>query len=77
LVYWTELVKDINTIDKVRVLYGDAGEQDNNGENFAIYKNEFVYYSKGLSNDEVKKAVSSKMPFADHSSMPSCIPASS
>ncbi|WML44637.1 hypothetical protein [Neobacillus sp. PS3-40] len=56
-----ELVKVINTIDKVRVLNGTAGEQDNKGEKFALYKNEFVYYSKGLSNDELRKALRSKI----------------
>ncbi|MEH7435896.1 hypothetical protein V7182_00245 [Neobacillus drentensis] len=46
----------INTIDRERYSYGGGFEQDNKGENFAKYRQEFVFYSKGLSESDMKKA---------------------
>ena len=34
-----------------------GGSQDNESENFATYDQEFVFYSKGLSDDDIKKSV--------------------
>ncbi|WML46748.1 fructose-bisphosphate aldolase [Neobacillus sp. PS3-34] len=46
-------------IDNARVLHATGVEQDNKGENFAKYTTEFVFYSKGLSEDEIREAFSS------------------
>ncbi|WLR51880.1 fructose-bisphosphate aldolase [Bacillus tianshenii] len=49
----------INTIDnKDRYWFGD-GYENNDSENFAEYGEEFVFYSKGLNEEEIKKAFSS------------------
>lgn len=45
--------------DRERYLYGNGKEQDNEDENFARYTNEFVFYSKGLSEDDIKNAFNS------------------
>ncbi|MFJ7513333.1 fructose-bisphosphate aldolase [Peribacillus simplex] len=54
-----DLEKLINTVDRERYLYGNGNEKDNKNENFAKYTKEFVFYSKGLSEDEIKKAFDS------------------
>ncbi|WP_413305543.1 hypothetical protein AA0X95_03785 [Bacillus sp. 1P10SD] len=53
------LERVINTIDRERYSYGGGFEQDNKGENFAKYRQEFVFYSKGLSESDIKKAFDS------------------
>ncbi|OIJ14252.1 hypothetical protein BKP35_07055 [Anaerobacillus arseniciselenatis] len=50
----------INTIDnKERYLFGDGYGQNNDAENFAEYGREFVFYSKGLNEEEIRKAFNS------------------
>lgn len=56
-----DIEKVINTIDKTRVIHMTGWEQDNAEENFANYSYEFIYYSKGLNDEDVKKALSSKV----------------
>lgn len=53
----------INTIDnnKDRYWFGDSYEQNNDGENFAKYGSEFVFYSKSLNEEEIRKAFNSIM----------------
>lgn len=58
-----EITKDwrttINSIDEIdRYWYGSASEQDNAAENFAEYQQEIVFYAKGLSEEDIKKAFS-------------------
>jgi len=49
----------LNSIDgNLRYWSGSSSEQDNKSENFAAYQHEFVFYAKGLSNEEIKKAFS-------------------
>ena len=44
----------LNSIDEIhRMRSGSSSEQDNESENFAAYQHEFVFYAKGLSNDEI------------------------
>lgn len=56
-----DIEKVINTIDKMRVIQMTGWEQDNSEEKFALYNYEFIYYSKGLNDEDVKKALSSKV----------------
>ncbi|UZJ77078.1 hypothetical protein [Fictibacillus sp. KU28468] len=52
--------KSINSVDgKVRYWGGEEYQQDNEGENFALYHRDFLFYSKGLSEDEIKEAFDS------------------
>jgi len=55
-----DIEKVINAIDETRVIHMTGWEQDNAVENFVTYNYEFVYFSKGLSDEDVKKALSSK-----------------
>ncbi|WP_456278906.1 fructose-bisphosphate aldolase [Bacillus sp. AK128] len=51
----------INTIDnnKDRYWFGEGNSQNNDSENFASYGSEFVFYSKGLSEEEIINAFNS------------------
>ncbi|RXY98879.1 fructose-bisphosphate aldolase [Fictibacillus sp. S7] len=52
--------KSINSVDgKVRYWFGEEYQQDNEDENFALYHKDFLFYSKGLSEDEIKEAFDS------------------
>ncbi|MFN7252867.1 MAG: fructose-bisphosphate aldolase [Anaerobacillus sp.] len=54
---WREAV---NTIDnKERYWFGDGYEQNIDGENIAKYESEFVFYSKGLNDEDIRKAFNS------------------
>jgi hypothetical protein len=49
----------LDSIDGIqRNWYGSASEQDNTSENFAEYQQETVFYAKGLSDEDIKKAFS-------------------
>lgn len=49
----------LNSKDGIqRYWFGNFSEQDNESENFAVYQREFVFYAKGLSNEEIKKEFS-------------------
>ena len=49
----------LNNIDgNSRYWYGSWGIVDNESDNFATYNQEFVFYAKGLSNNDIKKAFS-------------------
>ena len=51
--------KTLNSIDEIdRYWYGSASSQDNASENFAEYQYKLVYYAKGLSEEDIKKAFS-------------------
>ncbi|MEI4770934.1 fructose-bisphosphate aldolase [Psychrobacillus sp. FJAT-51614] len=51
--------KTLNSIDEIdRYWYGSASSQDNASENFAEYQQEIVFYAKGLSEEDIKKAFS-------------------
>ena len=43
-----------------RYWYGSWHTQDNESENFATYHQEFVFYAKGLSDNDIKKAFSNE-----------------
>ncbi|MGE8205515.1 hypothetical protein ACQKP0_13220 [Heyndrickxia sp. NPDC080065] len=49
----------INYIDGDRYWYGNESKRDNVENNFASYTKEFVFYSKGLSEGDIKKAYQS------------------
>ena len=53
---WTKTLNSIDEID--RNWYGSASSQDNASENFAEYQQEIVFYAKGLSEEDIKKAFS-------------------
>ncbi|MBU8878292.1 hypothetical protein BGM26_04730 [Bacillus sp. FJAT-29790] len=49
--------KTLDSIDEIqRYWNGSASEKDNASENFAEYKQEIVFYAKGLSDEDIKKA---------------------
>ncbi len=49
----------LNGIDgNLRYWHGSWYSQDNESENFATYHQEFVFYTKGLSDNDIKKAFS-------------------
>ena len=48
------LKQALNEID------GSWSSQDNESENFATYDQEFVFYAKGLSDDDIKQAFSNE-----------------
>ena len=55
------LKQALNEIDgNSRYWYGSWSSQDYEGENFATYDQEFVFYAKGLSDDDIKKAFSNE-----------------
>ena len=54
-----DLKSFIDSIDEKRYWYGNGDEQDDKNENFARYTKEFVFYSKGLSDEELKTAFDS------------------
>lgn len=54
---WKEAINSID--DKDRYWFGDGYEQNNDSENFATYHQEFVFYAKGLNEDEIRKAFNS------------------
>ncbi|WHY74826.1 hypothetical protein [Fictibacillus enclensis] len=52
--------KSIDSVDgKVRYWGGEEYQQDNEEENFALYHMDFLFYSKGLSQDDIKEAFDS------------------
>lgn len=53
---WKNVLNGIDGID--RYWYGSASSQENISENFAEYHYQLVYYAKGLSNEDIKKAFS-------------------
>lgn len=53
-----ELKDSINLYDIERYWFGNYYEQDNESEDSAEYAYEFIFYSKGLSNDDIKRLVS-------------------
>ena len=55
------LKQALNEIDgNSRYWYGSWGIQDNEGENFATYDQEFVLYAKGLSDDDIIRVFSNE-----------------
>ena len=55
------LKQALNEIDgNSRYWYGSWSSQDNESENFATYDQEFVFYAKGLSDDDIKQAFSNE-----------------
>ena len=57
------LKQALNEIDgNSRYWYGSWSSQDNESENFATYDQEFVFYAKGLSDDDIKQAFSNEKP---------------
>lgn len=51
--------KTLNRIDDVdRYWSGSGSSQDNPSENFAVYKEKFVFYARGLSQEDMKNAFS-------------------
>lgn len=53
---WKNVLNGIDDID--RYWYGSAWSQDNISENFAEYYYQIVYYAKGISEADMKKAFS-------------------
>lgn len=53
---WKNVLNGIDDIE--RYWYGSASSQDNTSENFAEYYYQLVYYAKGLSEADIKKAFS-------------------
>ncbi len=51
---WRNTLNSIDGVD--RYWHGSEGEQDNSSENFAEYQQEVVFYAKGLSEENIKKA---------------------
>ncbi|MCC5804318.1 fructose-bisphosphate aldolase [Rossellomorea vietnamensis] len=50
--------KTIDTIDgQKRYWVGKGNEQNNEDENVVTYYREFIFYSKGLTNKDIKKAL--------------------
>ena len=55
------LKQALNEIDgNSRYWYGSWSSQDNESENFAKYDQEFVFYAKGLSDDDIKQTFSNE-----------------
>lgn len=54
--HWRNILNSIDEID--RYWYGNTSSQDNASENFAEYQQEIVFYAKGLSEEDIKKAFS-------------------
>ena len=53
--------KQLDKIDgNSRYWYGSWSSQDNESRNFATYDQEFVFYAKGLSDDDIKQAFSNE-----------------
>lgn len=53
--------KTLNSIDGIqRYWFGNSTAKDNEFENFAAYQYKFVFYAKGLSNEEIKEAFSNE-----------------
>ena len=51
----------VNNIDsRSRYWNGGWSSQDNESQNFASYDHEFILYTKGLSEDEIRKAFSNE-----------------
>lgn len=53
-----ELKDNINSYDIERYWFGNSYEQDNESEDAAEYVYEFIFYSKGLNNNDIKRLVS-------------------
>lgn len=52
----------LNEIDGIsRYWYGNWSIVDDESTNFAVYHQEFVFYAKGLSDNEIKKAFSNEI----------------
>lgn len=49
-----DLKKIINSYDIKRYWYGKSSSQDNANERFATYTDSFVFYSKGLTKQQMK-----------------------
>ena len=54
----TKLKGTINSYDIQRYWFGNSYEQDNESEDAAEYLYEFIFYSKGLNNNDIKRLVS-------------------
>ena len=55
------LQQALNEIDgNSRYWYGSWHLQDNDSQNFTTYHQDFVFYAKGLSDDDIKKAFSNE-----------------
>lgn len=55
------LQQALNEIDgNSRYWYGSWHLQDNDSQNFATYDQHFVFYAKGLSDNDIKKAFSNE-----------------
>lgn len=54
----SELKDNINSYDIERYWFGDSYERDNESEDVAEYVYEFVFYSKGLNNNDIKRLAS-------------------
>lgn len=53
--------KPINSYDgRQRYWYGSSSEQDNRGEKFARYGEEFVFYARGMDNEAIKNLYKSQ-----------------
>lgn len=53
-----DIKKAANSYDKARYWFGESYSQDNYQERFANYGDKFVFYSKGLDEEAVKKIFS-------------------
>lgn len=54
---YAELIEALNDIDGFpRYWNGGGSSQDNESQNFAEYHHEFKFYSKGLSEDDIRNA---------------------
>nr|WP_106782464.1 hypothetical protein [Lysinibacillus timonensis] len=51
---WDTLMKEIDGFD--RYWYGSGWEQDNDGGDFADYYYEFILYTRGISEEEIRQA---------------------
>lgn len=49
---WREAINSID--DNDRYYFGSGYNQNNDSENFAEYNSEFVFYSKGLNEEEIR-----------------------
>lgn len=53
-----ELKYTINSYDVERYWFGNSYEQDNESDDAAEYVYEFIFYSKGLNNNDIKRLAS-------------------
>lgn len=54
-----EFKKIVNSYDRERYWYGHSYEQNNSSENFAQRGYQFIFYSDGLTDEDIRKIFNS------------------